>query len=92
MKEDTLQVLNEIEDKAGYVFNWFSANYFKANPKKPHFLLTSNEQVNSNLDDLIIKTSKPENMLGINIDTFLTFNYAKKQAKNYMLLYVFQVI
>ena len=29
MKEDTLRVLNEIEDKAGYVFNWFSANYFK---------------------------------------------------------------
>ena len=57
MKDNTLQVLKEIEDKVGYVFNWFSTNYFKANPKKSHFLLTSNEQVNSNLDDLIIKTS-----------------------------------
>ena len=51
MKENSLQVLNEIKDKAGCVFNWFSANYFKANPKKSHFLFTSNEQVNLNLDD-----------------------------------------
>ena len=74
MKENSLQVLNEIKDKAGCVFNWFSANYFKANPNKSHFLLTSNEQVNLNLDDLIIKTSKSEKLLGINIDYFLTFN------------------
>ena len=66
MKENTLQVLKKIEDKAGCVFNWFSANYFKANPKKSHFLLTSNEQVNSNLDNLIIKTSKFEKLLDIN--------------------------
>ena len=74
MKENSLQVLNEIKDKAGCVFNWFSANYFKANPKKSHFLLTSNEQVNLNLDILIIKTSKSEKFLRINIDHFLTFN------------------
>ena len=74
MKENTLQVLKKIEDKAGCVFSWFPANYFKANPNKSHFLLTSNEQVNLNLDDLIIKTSKSEKLLGINIDHFLTFN------------------
>ena len=68
-KENILQVLNEIKDKAGCVFDWFSANYFKANPKKSHFLLTSNEQLN-----LIIKTSKSEKLLGINIDNFVTFN------------------
>ena len=74
MKENSLQVLNEIKDKAGWVFNWFSANYFKAKPRKSHFLLTSNEQVNLNLNDSIIKTSKSKKLLGINIDHFLTFN------------------
>ena len=74
MKQNSLQVLNEIKDKAGCIFNWFSANYFKANPNKSHFLLTSNEEINLNLDDLIIKTSKSEKLLGINIDHFLTFN------------------
>ena len=74
MKENTLQVLKEIADKAACVFNWFSANYFKANPKKSHFLLTSNEEVNLNLDDLIVKNSKSKKLLGINIDNFLTFN------------------
>ena len=64
MKENSLQVLNKIKDKASCVFNWFSANCFKTNPKKSHFLLTSNEQVNLNLDDLIIKASNSEKLLG----------------------------
>ena len=74
MKENSLQVLIEIKDKAGCVSNWFSGNSFKGNPKKSHFLLTSNEQVNLNFDDLIIKTCKSEKLLAINIDHFLTFN------------------
>ena len=53
MKENTLHVLKEIEDKASCIFHWFSANYFKANLKKSHFLLTSNEQVNLKLDHLL---------------------------------------
>ena len=74
MKGNTLQLLKEIENNASSVFNWFSAIYFKANPRKSHFLLTSKEQVNLNLDYLILKTGKSEKLLGINIDHFLTFN------------------
>ena len=91
MKENTLQVLKESEDKSACVFNWFSANYFTANPKKSHFLLTSNEEVNLNLHDLIIKNSKPEKLLEINIDNFLTFNehvsklYKKASQKLYVI-------
>ena len=97
MKRNSLQVLNEIKDEAGCIFNWFSANHFKANPKKSHFLLTSNEQVNSNLDDLIIKTSKSEKLLGINIDHFLTFNehvskLCKKASQKLHAIALFQVI
>ena len=33
MKQNTLQVLKEIEYKAGCLFRWFSTNYFNANPK-----------------------------------------------------------
>ena len=32
-------------------------NYFRANPKKSHFLSPSNKKVNLNLDDLIIKNN-----------------------------------
>ena len=64
MKENSLQVLIQIKDKVGCVFNWFSANYFKTNPRKSCFLLASNEQVNLNLDDLIMKNSKSEKLLG----------------------------
>ena len=41
MKENTLKVLKEIEDKSACVFNWFPVNCFKANPTKS-FLLTLN--------------------------------------------------
>ena len=51
-----------------------SANYIKENPKKFHFLLTSNEGINLNLDDLIVKNSKSVKLLRINIGNFLTFN------------------
>ena len=51
MKENILQVTKEIEDKAACVFSWFSDSYFKAIPKKYHFLLASNEQVNFSLDN-----------------------------------------
>ena len=37
MKENTLQVLKEIEDKSVCVFNSFSAKHFKTNPKKSLF-------------------------------------------------------
>ena len=36
IKENSLQVLNNIKNKARCVFNWFSANYFQANSKKSH--------------------------------------------------------
>ena len=95
MKENTLQVLKEIEDKVGCVFNWFSANYFKINPEKSHFLLTLNEEINLNLGDLIRKSLKNYwvKILTISLHLTNTFQiYAKKQAKNFMLLHVFQVI
>ena len=39
-----------------------------------NLIFFSNGEVNLNLDDLSIKTSKSEKLLGINIDNFLTFN------------------
>ena len=46
--------------------------YFKATSKKSHFFLTSNEQVNLSLGDLIIETSKSQKLLGITISLHLT--------------------
>ena len=39
-----------------------------------NLIFFSNGEVNLNLDDLSIKTSKSEKLLGINIDNFLIFN------------------
>ena len=72
-------MLKEVEHKVVCVFSWFSTIYFKANPKKSHFFLTSNEQVNLYLGELITKSSKSEKLLRIkkllciNTDNFFTF-------------------
>ena len=80
--------------KLACVFNWFSSNYFKTNPKKSCFLPTSDEEVNLNLHEFIIKKSESQKLFcAISSHLMNTFlNYVEKQAKNYMLFYVFQVM
>ena len=58
MKESTLQVLKKVEEKVACIFSCFSASHFKVDPKESNFLLTSNELVNLNLDELIIKNQE----------------------------------
>ena len=62
LKEKILQGLKEVEDKA-FFYSSFFANYFKTNPKKFQNLLTSNEQVNLNLNELIQTTTNLKNSL-----------------------------
>ena len=52
----------------------FLGDYFKAIPEKSQFLLTSNEESNLNLDDLIIKPINSEKSIGTSIESFLTIN------------------
>ena len=42
---NVLRVLNDIENKASNVFDWFSNNYLKTNPDRSSLLLTSKEKL-----------------------------------------------
>ena len=73
MNENTLQVLKEIENNGACVLIGFQLIIFWQTQRNLNFL-TSNEKADLNLDDLIVKNTRSEKLLGINIDNFLTFN------------------
>ena len=69
-----MDVLNNLKLQANILDKWFKDNYMKANPGKYHLLLSATEETNTlNIEDICINTSKCEKLLGINIDSNLTF-------------------
>ena len=70
-------------------------NYLKANPGKSQLLLTSKDETSIKIDDTDIKSSSSKKLLGVIIDSKLTFNenvlqLCKKQVINYALWLGFQ--
>ena len=69
-----VDVLNNLKLQANILDKWFKDNYMKANPGKYHLLLSATEETNTlNIEDICINGSKCEKLLGINIDSNLTF-------------------
>ena len=56
------------------IFHWFQDNHLKANPGKGHFLLSSQTPTDVSIGDVSIKTSAKETLLGILIDSELSFD------------------
>ena len=54
------------------LFHWFQYNHFKANPGKYHLLLSSKTPTDVLL--VMLKTSTKETLLGIMIDSELSFD------------------
>ena len=65
--------INTIETSFQVLFNWFSDNFMKANSGKSHLLMSSTETTHANIDGSMIKSTKKEILLGINIDGELKF-------------------
>ena len=56
------------------LFHWFQYNHLKANPGKYHLLLSSKTPTDIFIGDASIKTSAKETLLGILIDSELSFD------------------
>ena len=88
---NVLTVLNDIENKASNVFDWFSNNYLKGDPDKSNLLVTFKEET----ENCIIQRSVSKKLLGVTtINSILLSvfkNYVKKRVKNSMLLHKFWV-
>ena len=60
-----------------YISNWFYNNYMVLNSRKHHFMLfgvTENEQFDLMCNDITLKHSSDEKMLGVTIDNKLSFD------------------
>ena len=68
-------LINKLEESTNNLFQWFRNNYIKANADKCHLLVTGNYETSANIDEFEIESSKKEKLLGISIDTTLSFEH-----------------
>ena len=67
-------VIEALENSSKELAQWLSNKQMKANAKKCHFLINSNEESNICIDNNIIKNSKCEKLLAVKIYQTLNFN------------------
>jgi len=80
------QVLNEIKSASENLLSWFQDNYMKMNPDKFHLLLSNRKELKINICNETISSSKHEKLLGVTIDSKLSFeehinNLCKKASQ-----------
>ena len=69
-----MDTLSNLKLQSNTLNKWFKDNYMHANPRKYHLLLSATEEANTlNIEDVCINSSKCEKLLGVNIDSNLTF-------------------
>ena len=67
------EVVFSLENCAVLLFEWFKYNNMKANSDKSHLLCSTEEIVQANTNNDIIRASKSEKLLGVTIDCNLNF-------------------
>ena len=68
-------LINKLEESTNNLFQWFRNNHMKANADKCHLLVIGNYEVSANINEFEIESSIKELLLGISIDTTLSFEH-----------------
>ena len=71
---DINTVISELQITASKLFTWFDNNHMKANPEKSHLLLSSKTPKKAYFGGALVESSSAEKLLGIQIDSDLTFD------------------
>ena len=79
-------VIETLEQSSTILFKWLKNNYMKVNMDKSHLLLSGNKKLEANIDDNIIVSEQQQELLGISIDSNLSFenhvtNICKKTSQ-----------
>ena len=67
-------VVEELEVSSSVLFTSLRNNYMKANTDKSHLLLSGNIDLNANIDGNVTESEDSQVLLGITIDSNLSFN------------------
>ena len=93
------QVINSLQTDFRTLTVWFYDNFLLLNPKSCHFMTigNGNNLCDFSCDDIVIKNSLSEKILGLTIDNTLDFsdhisNILKLQIKSSVLYSEYQVI
>ena len=71
--EEIGDVIVKLQNASKTLFQWFYGNQMKANPDKCHFICSSNEKLNIVIEEQTISNSNCEKLLGVLLDSKLTF-------------------
>ena len=79
-------VIEDLEKSSAILFNWLKSNYMKVNTDKSNLLLSGNIKLTSDIDNNIIESEEKQELLGVIIDSRLTFeehvnNLCKKASQ-----------
>ena len=79
-------VIEELQKSSSILFKWLQTNYLKVNTDKSHLLLSGNTKLISNIYNNLIESEKEQVLLGITIDSNLSFeehinNLCKKASQ-----------
>ena len=79
-------VVNNLENSSSILFEWLNDNYMKVNTGKSHLLVSGNVRSKAKIDNNYIESEKEQVLLGITIDSNLTFenhinNICKKASQ-----------
>ena len=66
-------VVNNLEHSSSILFKWLNDNYMKVNTGKSHILVPGNVRAMAKIDSNYIESEKEQVLLGITIDSNLTF-------------------
>ena len=83
---NTTEVLKSLTDITQKLFTWFTNNQVKANNDKCHFLLSTQNEANIQIENVTIKSSLVKKLREITVDNKLTFdrhveNICKKNSR-----------
>ena len=78
-KLDGRSVVDELEIACSILLTWLTNNYVKTNTDKSHLLLSGKNNLTASIDGNVIESEDNQVLLGITIDSNLSFN---KHSKN----------
>ena len=67
------EVIQKLELTTNNLFEWFESNHITANADKCHLLVTRDTDVTAKIGELDVENSREEELLGVKIDTKLSF-------------------
>ena len=68
------EVILSLQESSKKLFKWFSDNQMKSNGDKCHLIVSTNDTAEIQIGEYLIKSSTNEKLLGVNIDSKLTFD------------------